>query len=250
MTDPVSQLERSWPLEQRRLVQALPRWREHQPLLCRFDSPAQLLRFLHASPPERTDGPLLALLALARSDRRAGRLVLQAILPALKTQAARVVAERAPREEVWELLLFFAWEAICAYPLARRRHVAANLVLQVLHDATRELQPPRQEPAALERVSETAGALPIDRARGEALLAVAVTAGAICDRDAELILRTRVDGISLRLLARSERVGYHGLRQRRQRAERRLRELLQGGGVSTAAVSDLTSGAAGLRRAA
>lgn len=244
MTDPVFLLEREWPLQQRALADALAGWREREPALRRFETSARLLRFLHTNEPELTDGPLLALLRLARSDRRSGRLVLQAILPALKTQAARVATE-APREEVWELLLFFAWEAICCYPLERGRRVAANVVLQVLHDTTRTLRPERREPAAPERLpGEPAADLATGRAAGESLLADAVAAGAISEREAELILRTRVDGISLRLLARTQQVGYHALRQRRQRAERRLRaRLASAGDVSIAAVPDLTSSA-------
>src|SRR5207249_270690 len=108
----------------------------------RFDSGRRLLFFLNSSRPEETDVPLLALLSLAREDRVAGRLVLQAILPALKSQAERIAYEPRWRDEVWELLLFFAWQAVCAYPIERRRiRVAANLVLQVLHDTTRELRP-------------------------------------------------------------------------------------------------------------
>ena len=70
----------------------------------------------------------------------------------------------------------------------------------------------------------------------------AVAAGAIAERDAELILQTRVDGIRLRLVARSFGVSYHALRQRRQRAEKRLRELLAANGdVSKQPLLDLTS---------
>ena len=30
------------------------------------------------------------------------------------------------RDELWELLLFHAWETICCYPLTRRRRVAGG----------------------------------------------------------------------------------------------------------------------------
>ena len=73
-----------------------------------------MLRFLHDNPPAETNEPLLALLTLARDDRLAGRFLLQAILPALKSQAKRIVHPAAFRDEVWELLLFYAWEAILA----------------------------------------------------------------------------------------------------------------------------------------
>lgn len=103
------QLDREWPLlAQGTLLRALPAWRDQQPPLRRFGCARQLVRFLNSSPPAQTDGALLALLALARGDRLAGRLVLQAILPALKSQAERIAYDPERREEVWELLLFFA----------------------------------------------------------------------------------------------------------------------------------------------
>lgn len=256
MPTPVCQLEQEWPyLESTTIAGALPRWRSQRRELERFDSPRGLLRFLNGSRPGETDGPLLALLALARIDRLAGRFVLQAILPALRDQAGRILAASEAREEVWELLLFFAWEAICGYPLERRSSVAANLVLQVLHDTTRELRPPRHEPPTLDRILADQPAH--DRFAGESLLAAAITAGTITEHDAELILRTRIDGVSLRLVAQTRGIGYHALRQRRQRAERHLRESIDPARVSDAAVSDLiphaevfSAGAREARRAA
>ncbi len=265
--DPVCQLEREWlVLEQGAVAAALPGWRERQAPLRRFDSGRRLRSFLNSACPEETDAPLLALLWLAREERLAGRFVLQAILPALKSQAERIAHEPGRREELWELLLFFAWEAICCYPVERRRfRVAANLVLQVLHDTTRELRQPQLHPiAATPRSRARTGALlglpaaesealrqpdagpttTVERLGAEALVRSAVTAGLIAERDAQLILQTRVDGVSLRLIARVLRVSYHALRQRRQRAERRLRELLGASrDVSKAGDSDLISSA-------
>ena len=218
-----------------------------------------MLRFLHSRPREDTTEPLLALLALARDDqlaerfRLAGRFLIQAILPSLKSQATRIVYPPALRDEVWELLLFYAWEAILAYPIERRcNSVSANLVLQVLHDTTRELRRAkahRQDEEtggvyeeALRTVPATGGALralvgsilpagadPIDV---ETFVLAAARGGLIADRDAELILQSRVDGIPLRLLARVVGVGYQALRKRRQRAERQLRQLLADSAMS------------------
>ena len=92
-----------------------------EPQLRRFGTPQQLLVFLHAAPAEQTDAPLLALLALARRRRLAGRFAAAGdpARPEGAGRAARHPAER--RDELWELLLFFAWEAICSYPVERRR---------------------------------------------------------------------------------------------------------------------------------
>jgi DNA-directed RNA polymerase specialized sigma24 family protein len=225
----VSALECEWqPLAHRALADALASWRLEQPALRRFTSPQQLLRFLHGAAPAESDAPLLALLSLAPRDGLAGRLLLQAILPALRSQAVRIRCGREEQEELWELLLFFAWEAISCYPAhQRRRRVAGNLVLQVLHRTTRELHRTSDQPAGLwpTRRRGAVGTRPFVSADREALLRVAVARGAIGERDAELILQTRVDGISLRLVSAVQGVGYDALRKRRQRAEQQLRTL-------------------------
>jgi hypothetical protein len=227
----VAQLEREWPLLARReLAVGLARWRGTQTALRRFQRAEDLLVFLHGATPHESDGPLLALLVLAANDRAAGRLVLQAILPALKAQARRLGARSAARDELWELLLFHAWQAICTYPLTRRRHVAANLVLQVLHDTSRELRrgsrvkaraadrPPSRRRALVGAASRAAPGPPPRR-----LVRAAVTAGVIRRRDAALILRTRLRDVELHRLSQSSGVSYEALLKRRQRAEQALR---------------------------
>ena len=236
-TDPIRQLEREWQrLERRELAQALPAWAERHPELRRFSEPGQLLPFLHSARREESDPKLRALLSLARHDRLAGRFVLQAILPALKAQASRLRRGPASRDELWELLLFHAWEAICSYPLRRRHHqVAANLVLQVLHDTTRELSCPGRHrelayPAAkieflaAEQHRQSGSSM---SAVDERLLESAVEAGVIAEHDAELIFDTRVEGIRLRLLASVFEVSYWSLVKRRERAEASIRAWLR-----------------------
>jgi hypothetical protein len=248
--DVAYQLDREWlQLAPTEIARVLPRWHKHQPQLRRFSSARDLLAFLHTAPAKQTDAPLLALLALARDDKRAGRTLLQVLLPALKAQAERIACASCQRDEVWEVLLYFAWETICTYPLERRRvGVATKLVLDVLHHATRELH--RQPVASYESPQlDRRPLLPSERTRAhdmpppderadapitqpapplptDAVLVAAVAAGVLHNWDVELILRTRVDGIRLRLLANALGLGYHALRQRRQRAERRLREFL------------------------
>lgn len=243
--DVAHKLDCEWPLLARREVAAcLAGWRANQPELARFADPAQLLAFLHAAPAPETDPVLLALLTLARRDRLAGRTLLQVLLPALKTQAERIVHPACRREEVWELLLFNAWQAICSYPLPRRGRVAANLVLQVLHETTRELESMRAFERDHDDVDQLAHVLRLDCAEnvscGESVVAEAVAAGVISASDGELILRTRVDGIRLRLLAAMHSVGYATLLKRRQRAEATLRKLLEpAAAVRKSTVSDL-----------
>lgn len=246
--DVAYQLDCEWPrLAAADVARALPRWQLRQPDLRPFATPRQLLRFLHSAPAGQTDLPLLALLELAQEEQLAGRTLLQVLLPALKTRADRIVYPSQLREEVWELLLYSAWEAIRCYPLERRRlRVAANLVLQVVHRTTRELRctlhdvrPDEPDLGWLRPAShsddDASGngdrvlvepAAPPARLAPEVVVLAGVAAGAISPADADLILRTRVDGIRLPVLARTEGVGYHALRQRRQRAERQLRHVL------------------------
>jgi DNA-directed RNA polymerase specialized sigma24 family protein len=233
--DPILQLEGEWPsLSRGALAEALPGWRGREPALARFESPACVLASLRRGS-SANDATLLALLRLASSDPLAGRLCLQAILPALKSQAARLARGSRRREELWELLLAHAWEAIRLYPAARERRVAANLVLEVLHQTTRELR--RQE-----RGTGVAGgafaAVELEQARAFEAPAVAHPCGAeglvrsACERtaagraDAELILLTRLDGRRLQQLAELQGTSYDALRKRRQRAEERLRAQL------------------------
>lgn len=244
----VVQLELEWPLLAHTVfAQALPGWRARARALRRFENPGRLLRFLHAAPPHQTNALLLSLLHLARDDRLAGRFVLQAILPALRAQARRLTHPAERRDEVWELLLFHAWEAICAYPLERRTRVAANLVLQVLHDTTRELRRNRSQfdicPPSGD-VQQLPALLPPHPTRAQRLVAAAAGAGVIGERDASLILQTRVDGIDLQALALKVSIPYPALRKRRARAERALRRWAEvQGNVPTGGHSDLTSGA-------
>jgi hypothetical protein len=227
----VAQLEQEWEvLARRELARALPAWALREPSLRRFDSPSALLRFLHTSESCETDVPLRALLAIARTDRLAGRFVLQALLPGLKAQLRRIARSRARYDELWELLLFYAWEAICGYPLATRpARVAANLLLQVLHDASREFHRARRQPhlqpartAAPTRRPLPARCAPRPLLRASTLRAT-LGAGVISRRDASLILRTRVRGVPLQVLADEANVPYQTLLKRRQRAEDALR---------------------------
>ena len=221
--DAVTQLEREWPLLARGALRpAFAAWRRDEAALARFGGPQALLVFLQRAPSAETDAPLHALLALSRGDRLAARLCLQALLPALKAQARRLLQAGRARDEVWELELAHAWQAIRGFPLTRRRRVAANVVLQVLHDTTRALRERGGQPESLEdgerAVAGAASPLGVD-----GLLAAARAVGLLGAGDAELIARSRVDGEALAALAAGRGVAYETLRKRRQRAEARLR---------------------------
>lgn len=223
--DVVAALEREWPALAPRLAGALHEWQQREPALAAFSSPQLLVRFLQRfdADLDAKDAALAALLRCTQTDARAGRVMLQALLPGLKRLAAGLIRQPDVRDEVWSTLLSALWERMHGYPLLRRpQRIAANLLLDTRlairqereragRTAVRELAladvpaPPRLLPVALE--------WPLRRA---------VDAGAISAKEAELIAQTRIDGTPLAEIAASEGVRYHTLNVRRIRAERRL----------------------------
>lgn len=203
-------------------------WRQAEPVLATFSGPAPLVCFLHdpAGEMDRKDIVLLALLRHAKREPLAARVVLQALRPALKGLAARLLTCGVEREELWSLLMEIAWQKIRAYPVARRpSRVAANLRLDTLHDVQQQLHLERAARALLPARPLGSGSpspSPVCDGNIEAPLARAVAARAITADEAELIARTRIDGVGLSELAVPLRVKRDTLKHRRARAERRL----------------------------
>jgi len=225
---PIDILERDWrrELNSPRLRSRFQEWRETDPSLSRFEDAVGLVRFLRGTgSPAEKDAVLCALLTRTRAEPLAGRVVLQAMLPGLKKLAGRVLTDSREREELWSALMACAWERIRTYPIERRpRKVAANLQLDCLRGTLRSLAGARSPdgtvlawrlPEELEAPARCEGDV-------DSLLIQATVAGAVSEEEAELILRTRIDGIPLRVLARSRGVKFDTLKHRRNRAERRL----------------------------
>ena len=223
---PVEILERDWQRElaSPALAARLRCWRELEPALWPFTRPAAIVRYLAPSTPAASkDVVLCALLRRARDDALAARLVLQALLPALKRRVGQVLIDAQERDELWSAVLERVWVRIRSYPVERLpRHVAANLALSAVRDALRSLDKDRQHGS---QVSEFLPELPDpnpDESDIDALLAGAVSDGAITAAEAELIVRTRIDGELLSLIAAARGVRLNTLVQSRARAERRL----------------------------
>jgi DNA-directed RNA polymerase specialized sigma24 family protein len=221
--DPVVQLELEWMSLAAALRSELGRWRASEPALAGYLSALGLIRALQGRGSYASKDELLgALLRLARSERMAGRVVLQALLPGLKQLARRVLFEAGEREEVWELLLAHAWEQICCYPLERRpRRIAANILLDTLRPTLRDLKRERRQRSE-SRAELAVSASASHDADVERLLGGAVAAGAISPLEAEAILAVRIDGDALAAVAARLGLSYNVLRVRLQRAERRL----------------------------
>ena len=236
-SDLVERLEAEWPPLAAGPLQAHLRcWAAAEPALAGFATPQQLLRHVRGLRGRRAaeDAILAALVRQAAADPQAARVVLQALLPGLKALAGRLLLEPHEREEIWSALLAHCWERIRCYPLERRpSRIAANVLLDTLQKTTRELKRQRRdrdELAADEPPERTAAGL--DNVDVERLLRRAVRATAISTEEAELILRTRIDGSDMNALARESGISYHALNTRRLRAEKRLLLFLGYGAVT------------------
>jgi hypothetical protein len=201
-------------------------WSEREPVLASFATPQQLLRHLDSLRGRHRlrNEILAALVRQAQSDPLAARVVLQTLLPGLKTLARRILLEADERDELWSALLAHCWERIRSYPLERRpERIAANTLLDTLKKTTRELKRQRRDRDQFseEALSQQSAPRPVDR-DVERLFQHAVAAAAIGEGEAELILRTRIDGADLLMLAEQAGVPYNTIVVRRLRAERRL----------------------------
>ncbi len=223
---PLDRLDREWQaLVSGQLAARFQRWAEEEPGLAAFAGPGALIRFLHGPGATHDKDTLLgSLLERARAEPLAARVVLQALRPGLKRLAGRLILDAGERQELWELLLASAWEKIRTYPLERRpRRIAANLLLDTMHATLAELARERAFRAELPLSALSAPVHAPEPDRDvEAPLARALAAGAISSDEAELILRTRLDGRSLAAIAKTAGVPYITLYMRRHRAERRL----------------------------
>ena len=223
--DVVAALEREWPALDPTLAGALREWQQREPVLAAFASPQLLVRFLQHfdADLDAKDAALAALLRCTKTDARAGRVILQALLPGLKLLAERLIRQPGARDEIWSTLLSALWERMYSYPLLRRpQRIAANLLLDTRLAIRQERERARRWAGHELALADVPPPPRLLRAALEQPLRRAADAGAITVDEAELIARTRIDGTPLVELAAEIRVAYDALRKRRRRAERRL----------------------------
>ena len=223
--DVVAALEREWAALAPSLASALREWQQREHALAAFSTPQLVVRFLQRfdADLDAKDAALAALLRCTQTDPRAGRVVLQALLPGLKRLAERPIREPHARDEVWSTLLSAAWERMHNYPLVRRpKRIAANLLLDTRLAIRQEGERARRIAAGEPVLAEVPPRPRLLPYPPEQPLRRAVDAGAISAEEAELIAQTRIDGRSLVELATEIGVPYDALRKRRERAERRL----------------------------
>ena len=209
--DLIERLEAEWPaLAAGPLLGRLRIWSEQEPALASFATPQQLLRQLRGlrGHHRAEDEILAALLRQAKTDPLAARVVLQALLPGLKALARRILLDASERDELWSALLAHCWERIRSYTLNKTTYE----LRRNRRDRDQYTHEPPTEQAALKPADDDV----------QRLVQRAIAAAAISEEEAELILRTRIDGVDLHALAEEAGLAYHTVQVRRLRAEKRL----------------------------
>lgn len=227
MTDLVTQLNHDWTTTQRRPTS---RWAS-EPLLRQARTCGQLIDLIRQLPSADADPHLLALARLAHHDELAARTLLQCVLPGLVGIISRTARAIPDRDERTATVLAHAWRRIRTYPTARRTtKVAANLLLDTLHDTTRPLRL-RRPTEISEPEPRPQHGTPPDEARSDIdtdlhhLLTDALARRLITIDDHQLIYATRIHGIGLDQLAAQQRRHPGHLRRRRRQAEAALHRL-------------------------
>jgi hypothetical protein len=181
---------------------------------------------------DRSDELLAALVRLAPSDTVAARTMLQALRPGLLRLAAHYVRlDRGAFEE----LVSLAWVRIRTYPATRRGPVAANVLMDVRKQfiAHRILETCGDADDRLARLEVTDDInSPESALLGKALLAEMAGAhrrGQISEEELRSIVRTRLFGDPVAEVAADAKISSPVFRQRRWRAEARLRQLALAG---------------------
>ncbi|HVM40054.1 MAG TPA: hypothetical protein VM618_04645 [Acidimicrobiia bacterium] len=224
----IEQLDAEWRclVHSRRGAAALAGWRSDDPA---FDFPdlASLVRYVERRDqgPEAADAVLAALARRAPTDGMAARTLLQLLLPGCKAMLRGV--HPRDRHERAALVVAVAYDRIRTYPIDRRpRRIAANVLLDTRQRVGRTAfvgEPTVPLDAVSERRLATATGDPEPGAELVRLLGVAVRRGILTAETARLIALTRVAGVPIADVARSEGTSEQTVRRRRLRAEERLR---------------------------
>jgi hypothetical protein len=205
---------------------ALVQWTQTEPLFAGMPN-------LNAILDERRDDVeaapaiLAALARLAATHDLAARTLLQALVPGIVRMASTTCSDDPAAVEE---LVSLAWERIRTYPTSRPGPVAANVLMDVRkrYREHRAIEAPDgvgpdMAPAGIEPSAE-------DVVLGRSAIGDLFAAerdGVIDGVALGLILRTRVDGISLELAATEQQSTVRQANCIRWRAERRLRPVLR-----------------------
>ena len=227
MNRTLAELDREWTdIEQRPTSgEALRLWGQAEPALAGYPSLGAVLKE-RKSHPAMAPAMLAALARLAVDDDLAARTLLQALMPGLVKLASSVCSDDPV---ALDELVSLAWERIRTYPTNRPGSVAANVLWDVRkrYREHRAIEVPASGPCDIEAISPVPSAEEevVGRAAVDDVIA-AYREGVICEAALRLILRTRVDEVSLNVAAAEQQSTAKRANCIRWRAERRLRPVL------------------------
>jgi hypothetical protein len=195
-------------------------WARREPALAGL-SYDDLRRALGTACQDRKDQLLRALVRATHADLCAFAVLAACLLPGIRCRIARL-APLLERQDALAIMVGALFEAVAASDAAEQSRFVAGALLDLPTRRLRRAVANQRSWTA--HASHAADANPATSGLeppAAAMLASAVDGGVISDRDAELILTTRVAGRSLREAARHLGLGYDAAKKRRQRAEAR-----------------------------
>lgn len=229
-SDVLGLLDQDWQ-SYRRSTTALREFRRWKKCDTSFDRVSDLEEVIAVARGPRSQGSdeiLHALLVMAPVHPVAARVALQTLVPGL-AGVVRTYRPRWGREETASMVVTAAFEKVVRYPCQRPGSPMGNLVRDVRHD----LYELRLKEVALETAltNARAGRLPaapspVDTGTAAeelgSVLTEALANGVIGRRQAQLIYRRRVLGVSTQTLAEAEGLRPCTIRKHRREAERVL----------------------------
>ena len=229
--DLFEQLDLEWAYlaRNRESLRRLAEWTTTSPGLAGLDDLEALVEHVNRrGQRSESDRVLAALACRSSTDDLAARALLQAVMPGMRCIAGRYHAvAKSAMEDSASLVISFAYERIRTYPFRQRpSRIAANVLFDTRQRLQRTVGRPGPCIVTLESlaVHPATNPRPHDESRG--LLERAVAEHVITRRDAELIASTRLRDRPVSELAALLGCSAQTLRQRRLRAEARLRPLL------------------------
>jgi hypothetical protein len=211
-------IEWSWLARSRTARQRLGTCAQREPCLARFESPGELVAFVQRRGDRVGSDRLLCALARCNPvEDFAGRCVLQAVVPGLRSMAwlYRGVDTSAG---IAATAVDTAWEVIHGWGDDPRRRWVAQRIVWGARDALKRPPPPVNAPRDLYELAAPLSTAVSDSEFVLGLLNEAVADGAISAEDATLIAATRLTGRGIAAVAHPGE-STDRLQKRRSRAE-------------------------------
>jgi hypothetical protein len=195
-------------------------WTRSEPSLAGLTY-CDLRRVLRMGCQDRKDQLLGALVRGTHADPGAFGVVAACLLPGLRRRIARY-APSLDRQEALSVMVDALYEAVTGYDTDEHsRFVAGGLLALPTRRLRSAVANQRRWGLHAHHNTDAASAAAAVELPAAAMMASAVDAGVVTDRDAQLILDTRIAGRSLREAAQRLGLRYETAKKRRQRAEAR-----------------------------